>query len=74
MNELKSFFQYLVTSDTVDLAGIVQEDGATWKLVRDFAGLTTGTAFANRDEMINRISTAVISQYQQRASHLKAAV
>lgn len=72
--DLKAFFTYLVTSDIVDLANVVQEQGGNWRLVRDIGGLTTGTAFANRDEMINRISTAVISQFQQKASHLKAAV
>lgn len=74
MHELKAFFNFLVTSDIVDLANTVQEKDDKWALVRDIGGLTTGTAFANRDEMINRISTAVISQYQQRGAHLKAAV
>ena len=72
--DLKPFLTYLVQNDIVDLSNIFQEKDGTWKLVKDFGGLATGTAFANRDEMLNRIYTAVINEYQQRASHLKAAV
>lgn len=72
--DLKPFLTYLVQNDIVDLSNIFQEQGGTWKLVKDFGGLTAGTAFGTRDEMLNRIYTAVINEYQQRASHLKAAV
>ncbi len=71
---LKPFFQYLVQNNLVDVTSIATEVSGAWKLTQDFAGLTTGTAFSSRQDMLDRISQAVITQYSGQASHLRAAV
>jgi hypothetical protein len=50
MNELKTFFNYLVTENLINYSDIVKQEGNSWRLTRDFAGLQTGMTFNTQQE------------------------
>lgn len=64
MEQVRHFFAFLIHSGLVNLNDIVEESNGRWKLVKDYAGITSGTAFQDRTDMVNRITAAVLQKYQ----------
>jgi hypothetical protein len=67
-------YNTLLVTDLVD-RGVIGNGGSggSWNLGTDFAGMTAGTVFRSREELIERVVTALIGTYASRAGIVRAA-
>lgn len=64
--ELTAFTRLLV-SDLVTNGAITTQSGGNWGLTANVAGLGKAITFRNEDELIDRVTTAYVNLFSQRA-------